>query len=146
MTPKKPDPTRPERAAPSKNSIIPPSNNTTTLTDQLPLVEVVARNSGLDGAPQLRLNDPENESLAPAIRQFSTVFGNPLDAVQDIDSIKVYAFRKRVKVIFESVDDDEFIVRYADQPLNTSERRAFEQMMQRDHELTVLSTEKKYAR
>ena len=58
------------------------------------------------------------------------------------------AFDKRVKVVFEKADDygAAFIVRYADQPLNGQQRRAFEKRMDDDYGITVLSTEKKYAR
>ena len=116
--------------------------------DQLPLVEVVAKNSGLNGSPQIRLNSQENESLAPAITQFAATYGNPLEDPEDIESLKVHAFEKRVKVVFEKVEDDDeaFVVRYADQPLNGKERRAFEKRMEDDYGITVLSTEKKYAR
>ncbi len=115
--------------------------------DRLPLVELVAKNCGLEGSPQLRLGDAGHASLAPAIRHFSAAVGNLLDVVEDIDSIKVYAFEKRLKMLFEPVDDDgsTFIVRYADQPLNTKERRAFEDRMWADYGIRVLSTEKRYA-
>ncbi len=115
---------------------------------KLPLVEVVAKNSGLAGSPQLRLNSQENESIAPALKQFAATYGDPLEDPEDIESLKVLAFDKRVKVVFEKADDDgeAFIVRYADQPLNGQQRRAFEKRMEDDYGITVLSTEKKYAR
>lgn len=113
----------------------------------LPLVELTAKNCGLDGSPQLRLNDQHNESIGPALQQFAAAFGNPLDHLGDIESIKVHAFKKRVKMIFEPVegDDERFVVRYADQPLNGAQRREFEQMMEQEHGITVLSTEKRRA-
>lgn len=113
----------------------------------LPLVELTAKNCGLDGSPQLRLNDQHNESIGPALQQFAAAFGNPLDHLGDIESIKVHAFKKRVKMIFEPVEGDEesFVVRYADQPLNGGQRREFEQMMEQEYGITVLSTEKRRA-
>src|SRR5690606_15959959 len=113
----------------------------------LPLVELTAKNCGLDGSPQLRLNDQHNESIGHALQQFAAAFGNPLDHLADIESIKVHAFKKRVKMIFEPVegDDERFVVRYADQPLNGAQRREFEQMMEQEHGITVLSTEKRRA-
>jgi hypothetical protein len=50
-------------------------------------------------------------------------------------------------MIFEAVDGENelFVVRYADQPLNGTERREFEKMMEDTHGITVLSTEKCYA-
>jgi len=112
--------------------------------DKLPLVELVTKNCGLDGSPQLRLNNQEDESLAPSIANFEASFGSPIEEVEDIESIKVRVFKKRVKMIFEQNGDDEsYVVRYADQPLNGKQRREFEEMMRDEHEITVLSTEKK---
>ncbi len=112
--------------------------------NKLPLVELVTKNCGLDGSPQLRLNNQEDESLAPSIANFAASFGSPINEVEDIESIKVHVFKKRVKMIFEQNGDDErYVVRYADQPLNGKQRREFEEMMLEEHEITVLSTEKK---
>ncbi len=114
--------------------------------DDLPLVEVVAKNCGIQNAPQIRMNDTQNQSLAPALRHFATAFGNPLDHVQDIDSLKVHRFERRVKLIFErGPGEDELIVRYGDQPLTGRERREFERHMHERYGITVLSTEKRYA-
>jgi len=112
---------------------------------RLPLVELVAKSCGLDGSPQLRLSDPESASIAPAIRQFAQAFGNPLDDVGEVESIKVLAFDKRVKMIFEPVGKSgvAYVVRYADQPLNTRERRVFEERIWKEYGIRVLSTEKK---
>ena len=115
--------------------------------DVLPVVEVVAKNCGLRNAPQLRLNDSENRSLAPAISHFATAFGNPLDHVEDIESLKVHRFDKRVKIIFEQgEDEEELVVRYGDQPLTGAQRREFEELMLDSYGITVLSTEKRCAR
>jgi len=50
-------------------------------------------------------------------------------------------------MIFEPIDEggDEFVVRYADQPLNGKERYMFEKMIATDYQISVLSTEKRYA-
>lgn len=115
--------------------------------EKLPLVEVVVSNSPLEGAVQLRLNDPDNRSIAPAVNHLVAVLGvNPLRDIPDIESIKVHRFKKRVKVVFEQVPDgDDLVVRYSDQPLTGKERREFESAMEHDYGLTVLSTEKRYA-
>jgi hypothetical protein len=113
----------------------------------LPLVELTIQNSSLATAPQLRLNALKNASLAQAIRHFAAAFGSPLHAIRDIESLKVYAFGKRIKMKFEpGKDENEFVVRYADQSLNGKERRAFERRMAQDHGISILSTEKRYAR
>jgi hypothetical protein len=111
-----------------------------------PLVEATVKNSGLDGSPQLRINDQSNESIASALGQFGSAFGHPLEVVEDIESIKVYHYKKRIKMIFEKIknNDDRYVVRYADQPLNGKQRREFEQSMENEHGIKVLSTEKKH--
>lgn len=113
--------------------------------ETLPLVEIVTKNCGIEGAPQLRLNNQEDESLAPSISHFEEAFGNPLDDMDDIASIKVYKFKKRLKMIFEpdKYESEKYIVRYADQPLHGKQRREFEEMMKDEYDIVVLSTEKK---
>jgi hypothetical protein len=115
--------------------------------DVLPLVEVTTKNCGLHGSPQLRLSDQENNSLALAIGQIDGMFGSPLAHVEDIESIKVFYAKKRIKMIFEAADpeNEAFVVRYADQPLNGTQRREFESLMADTYGITVLSTEKCYA-
>jgi hypothetical protein len=112
----------------------------------LPLVEVTAKNSGMEGSPQIRLNNPTNSTIAPALQQFSATYGNTFDDLEYIESIKVFAFHKRIKMLFERLTDatDVFVVRYADQPLNSKQRREFEAMINADFGITLLSTEKKY--
>jgi hypothetical protein len=113
----------------------------------LPIVEVTVKNCGLHGGPQLRLSDQENRALSTAIEQLGGMIGSPLAHVEDIESLKVCFAKKRIKVIFEAEGEDaeSFIVRYADQPLNGAQRRAFERMMADTYGVTVLSTEKCYA-
>jgi len=111
--------------------------------EKLPLVELVVKNCGLDGSPQMRLNSQENESIASAVKQFGDTFGDPLAVVEDIESIKVYHFDKRIKMLFEVIGFTGYVVRYADQPLNGGERREFEKLMGDDYHINVLSTEKK---
>jgi len=114
--------------------------------ERLPLVEFHVKNSPFDGSPHFSLSDPENHSLASAVTQISAVLRGPLEAIEDIESIKVHALKKRVKMIFEPVEGGgRYIVRFADQPLTASERRAFERRMKEDYGLLVLSTEKRYA-
>jgi hypothetical protein len=114
----------------------------------LPMVEFVARNSPLPGAPKLRLASPTSDSLAPAVAAVREKLGDVLATARDVESIKVYCFEKRVRVIFESLGQERpaFVVRYADQCLNNRERRRFERTLRERYTLTVLSTEKRYAR
>lgn len=114
----------------------------------LPMVEFVARNSPLPGAPKLKLASPTSASLAPAVAAVREKLGDLLATARDVESIKVYRFDKRVRVIFEALDQERsaYVVRYADQCLNNRERRRFERDMREQYTLTVLSTEKRYAR
>lgn len=116
--------------------------------DRLSLVELVIRNSSLSGSPQLRFNTRGNESLAPALSHFASVFGDPLERLDDIESIKVYVFKKRVRLMFEPLRSDatQYVVRYTEQPLNGRCRREFEELMAQEYGIAVLSTEKKHAR
>jgi len=113
---------------------------------RLPLVELVTKGCGLDGAPQLRISDPGHTSIAPAVLQFARAFDNPLDNLDLVESLKVWFVDKRVKLLFEPVDKagSAYVVRYADQPLDTRERREFEELMWTDYGIRVLSTEKKH--
>jgi len=113
--------------------------------ERLPLVELMVKECGLEGTPHLRLSAPGGRSIAPAVHQFGQAFGNPLERISRIASIKVWACDKRVKLVFEGVDDAgaSYVVRYADQPLTTDERRAFEERMWTDYSIRVLSTNKK---
>jgi len=115
--------------------------------ERLPLVEVTVANSPLDGGVQLRIKDPGKQSVAPAILHLQALAGtNPLGELSDIESMKVHKFKKLVKLILEpSESTDEVVVRYSDQPLSGKERREFEQLMEHEYAITVLSTEKRYA-
>lgn len=115
--------------------------------NSLPLVELVVRNSGLVGSPQLRFNAISNESLSPALCQFAATMGHPLERLADIESIKVYAFGKRIRLVFEPVQADgvRYVVRYSEQTLSCKGRREFERLMKTAYGIRVQSTEKKYA-
>ena len=112
----------------------------------LPLVELVTKNTGIVSAPVLRMSDRQNRSLAPALRHFASAFGDPLAYIEDIESLWVLRFQRRVKLVFEDGDSMQtYVVRYCDQPLTGDERRAFERMMLEVYGITVLSTEKRRA-
>ena len=138
----------------SNASEITPASTVSAYLDRLcdqsastPLLELTFRNAPLDGSPQLRFNDTDDVSVVPALLDYAQAFGNPLEHVIDIESIKVHASGKRVKIKFDAPDDsDGFVVRYGDQPLSTAERREFENTMFREHRIVALSTEKRNAR
>jgi len=120
--------------------------------DGLPLVELHLRSCGLDTEPALALcRRAGSESLARPLMQFAGVFGNPLEAIETIESIRVERFGKRIRIKFELVEHDHrdregFIVRYGDQLLDLAERQAFEDLIARRYGIKVLSTEKRHAK
>ena len=115
---------------------------------ELVLVEVVAANSPLDGAPKIKITDSDSGSIGKAIGHFEDAIGKFLTEIEHIESVKVLYRKKRVSLIFEKVTDrdNEYVVRYTDHRLNGLERRKFEKHMKDVHGLTVLSTEKRFKR
>ncbi len=116
--------------------------------EQLRFVELVVSNSPLEGAPKIKITDPDSNAIGVAIGHFEKAVGGVLSGIESIDSIKVYYHKKRVSLIFNEVEeaDDAYIVRYSDHRLNASERQSFEDHMRDIHGIPVLSTEKRFKR
>ena len=116
--------------------------------EQLRFVELVVSNSPLEGAPKIKITDPDSNAIGVAIGHFEKAVGGVLSGIERIDSIKVYYHKKRVSLIFNEVEeaDDAYIVRYSDHRLNASERQSFEAHMRDIHGIPVLSTEKRFKR
>lgn len=114
--------------------------------EEMVLVELVVGNTPLLGAPAMTLTDRQSKSIGPAIKQFEQNNGEVLAALDNIESIKVFYRKKRVKLITEKLEesDEEYIVRYSDHQLNPKERRSFEDYMRKTHGIPVLSTEKRF--
>lgn len=114
----------------------------------LVLVEMVSRNSPLSGSPKVKISDDTSNSIGPALADFARAHGEPLGQVADLDSVKVRYRRKRISLIFETLNgkDDEYDVRYTDHRLNGFERTPFEDYMRDAHGLEILSTEKRHRR
>jgi hypothetical protein len=112
----------------------------------LVLVEVVAGNSPLDGAPKIKISDPGSGSVGTAVGHFEKAIGGFLADIEHLESIKVLFHKKRVSLLFEKVEDTdgEYVVRYSDHRLNAGERREFEKHMEDTHGIAVLSTEKRF--
>ena len=115
---------------------------------ELRFVELVVANSPLDGAPKIKITDPDSNAIGVAIGHFEHAVGGVLSDIERIESIKVHYRKKRVSLIFnkEEEADDAYVVRYSDHRLNVSERRAFEDHMRDVYEISVLSTEKRFKR
>ena len=111
-------------------------------------VELVVANSPLDGAPKIKITDPDSNAIGGAIGHFETAVGGLLSGIESIESIKVHYRKKRVSLIFNKEEEakDEYVVRYSDHRLNAAERRSFEDHMGGVHGISVLSTEKRFKR
>lgn len=114
----------------------------------LALVEIVAMNSPLDGAPKIKISHPDSSSIGGAIGHFEKAVGKITSDMGQIESVKVLYRKKRVSLIFEAVDgaEGEFVVRYSDHRLNALQRRDFEKHMKDIHGIKILSTEKRFKR
>jgi len=111
------------------------------------LVEVIVKNSPLDGAPSLRISSDDGESIAESVRHFEKVAGGILADVDLIKTVKTFYCGKRVKLTFEPVENVEegYVVRCADKALNAKQRRAFEtKLREQPYGLRILSTEKRH--
>jgi len=115
---------------------------------ELVLVEVATANSPLDGAPKLKLSNPDTGSVGKAVRHLESAVGEFLLDIEQLESVKVLYRGKRVSLIFEKEEGAEecYVVRYSDHRLNGLERRLFEQHIRDIHGITILSTEKRYKR
>lgn len=112
----------------------------------LTLVELSCKSAPLDGAPSIRISQPDSVHIGSSLQHFERSVG-PLD-LDHIDSVKVLYGKKRVTISFEQADDgtDAFDVRYSDHRLNALEREQFVALLKETHGITIHSTEKRYAR
>ena len=112
----------------------------------LVLVEIVATNSPLDGAPKLKISDADSKPIGRALAHFERAIGKLLAHVDHIDSVKVRYRKKRISLIFEPQEgsDGEYVVRYSDHRLNAGERRRFEELIRSSHGIEILSTDKRF--
>lgn len=117
--------------------------------EQLRFVELVVSNCPLEGAPKIKITDPDSNGIGGAVGHFEKAVGRVLGGIERIESIKVYYRKKRVSLFFNPVEEDaadQYIVRYSDHQLNASQRRSFEDHMRDIHGIPVLSTEKRFKR
>ncbi|MBK8211651.1 MAG: hypothetical protein IPK78_18550 [Rhodospirillales bacterium] len=115
------------------------------------LVELRVQNSPLHGAPVIDISNKDNLSIGPALAQLEQAFKWTLDDVSRIPRLKVLFNDKRVSMEIEPIgnglsDERTFVLRYRDQSLTLGERQVFEELIERDHGIKVVSTEKHGAR
>jgi hypothetical protein len=111
---------------------------------EMPLVEAEVRTHGDERPPILRVHRADDRSIAPELAQLRLAFGDDVTRAARLGAVKVVAFGKRVRLIFETSGEG-VVVRYSDQVLAPDQRNAFEQRMRDAHGITVLSTEKRRA-
>ena len=109
------------------------------------LVEAEVRTHAQQGAPLVRVHGCGDESIAVQVRRLELAFGGEVTRAARLGAVKVVAFGKRVRMVFEPAFGDGVIVRYSDQVLAPEERDAFERRMRDAHGITVFSTEKRHA-
>jgi hypothetical protein len=112
---------------------------------EMALVEAEVRTHEQQGAPLVRVHGCGDASIAAELRQLQLAFGDEVTRAARLGAVKVVAFGKRVRMVFEPAFGDGVIVRYSDQVLAPDERDAFERRMRDAHGITVLSTEKCHA-
>lgn len=115
------------------------------------LVELRVQNSPLHGAPVIDISNKDNLSIGPALAQLAQAFKWRMDDVRRIPRLKVLFNDKRVSMEIEPVgnglsDERTFVLRYRDQSLTLGERQVFEALIEQDHGIKVVSTEKRGAR
>jgi hypothetical protein len=117
----------------------------------LRLVEIRVKSSPLDNSPDLQLSNPDNLSVGPAIAQLEQALSWTVGDLDRIPRFKVLFNEKRVLMVVEPLEGEpaeerKYVLRYGDQPLSLVERQAFEELIENEHGLRVVSTEKRGAR
>ena len=117
----------------------------------LRLVELRVQNSPLHGAPVIDITNKDNLSIGPALAQMEQAFRWTLDDVGRIPRFKVLFNDKRVSMEIDLIgnglsEERTFVLRYRDQSLTLGERQVFETLIEQDHGIKVVSTEKRGAR
>lgn len=114
-------------------------------------MEMRIEKSPLDGAPHLDLSAQDEVSLGPALAQLEQALRWTIDDIDHIPRFKMLFNGKRPAMKIEPLgnglaDDRTYVVRYRDKSLNLRERQAFEELMEQDHGIKIVSTEKRGAR
>jgi hypothetical protein len=117
----------------------------------LRLVEIRLRATPLHGAPDLHLSNRDNLSLGRALKELEQALRWPIEDLDRIPGFKVLFNGKRVAMEIEPIEDgpdDErkYVLRYRDQSLTLGERQVFENLIEQDHGIKIVSTEKRGAR
>lgn len=116
----------------------------------LRLVEIRLQGSPLRGAPDMDLSNRSNLSLGPALAQLERALAWTINDVDFLPSFKILFNQKRVPMEIEplggSGEDRKYVLRYRDKSLPLDERPVFEALIEQDHGIKVVPTEKRGAR
>jgi hypothetical protein len=119
--------------------------------DDFCLIEMLVESSPLTGAPDLLLKSDEDLSIGAALAQLERALGWTIDDLDRITRFKILFAGKRLALVLEraegaGVPDKKYVLRYRDQTLSLGERKMFEERMEQEHGIKVVSTEKRGAR
>jgi hypothetical protein len=116
----------------------------------LRLVEIRLQGSPLDGAPDMDLSNHSNLSLGPALAQLERALEWTINDLDRLPGFKVLFNEKRVPMEIEPLggldEDRKYVLRYRDKSLPLRERPVFEALIEQDHGIKVVATEKRGAR
>ena len=111
------------------------------LIAELSLTELTVSQSPLKGQPKMTLSS--NDCIGPAIDHFQRQIGELLMHITHIVGFRVMHQTKRISLKLEHVEDG-VVVRYSDGKLNRQERKQFEAHMEKEHDIIILSKEKRF--
>lgn len=97
------------------------------------------------------MNKKDNLSIGPALTQLEQALKWTIEDISRVPRLKVLFNDKRVSMEIEPIgnglsEQRTFVLRYRDQSLTLGERQVFEALIEQDHGIKVVSTEKRGAR
>ena len=110
--------------------------------EDISLIEIKFENFPLTTGPTVLIKN--NDSITDALEDLSKrVDYNPWEDKENIKHIVILYNQRKIKLLFEWVDDSNCILRFTDRNLHGSEKTEFVEFMQRNFGIKVISTEKK---
>lgn len=99
----------------------------------------------------MAINSPDNTSIGVGLSELERALSWTIDDLDRIARLKVRFSEKRVPMEIEPLengprDERKYALRYRDQSLSLRERQAFEDLIEQDHGVKVVTTEKRGAR
>lgn len=115
------------------------------------LVEMLVERSPLTGAPDFLLKNDDGLPIGAALAQLEQALSWTIDDLDRIPRFKILFAGKRLAMELERLEENAgpdrmYVLRYRDQTLSLEERKTFEDRMEQEHGIRVVSTEKRGAR